>query len=979
MEIRLELLGGLRVLAGGLDLANLQQHRILAALLAYVAVEGRVRRDAVVATFWPESDSDHARRALRQTLYRLRKTLGEDGWLEVRGDELIAGASLSCDVCDFDAAVARNDHETAARLYSGSFLNAVHLADVQPWEAWVDAHRARLARAHRQNCRAWVEARLRADDVRGALAAAHAWVSPDPLEDEAQHRLIELLVRVGDRTGALQQYESYERLLQAEGLAPLEHTAALYRSLQGTMPAVPVPATPALPRAVEKPQSADRVSIAALAAQGDPRAFERSATFLSRLQLVGPRRLLAGLGLLVLATVLWLVVRPDAQAASISPLRIAVFPFHVSAGAERSDWSEALMELVSGTIDGVGEIRRVDPFAIMSRLDREGIAGTPDIDQARRISRELGAGRFVLGSALELDGKLRVSASLYSSERTSEPVHIGTFEQPPQNLPTMVTDVARGLLAHVPAGEGEWLQTAARLPTKSYEALRAFAAGEALLRRARYDSAIAAFETAISEDSAFALAWLRLSLAGNFAGRANVMARAADHAIRYPERLSRRDRMLAAVTHAASHGDGSTAERHALELVSEFPESVSGWAKLGAMQFWHAWQQGESPLRADTALERARALDANHPQVVHLLGWIAYLRGDRLRADSLVVEAWGGPGPFLMLPREERDRPRFWNDLSKAAPPRVTAAALNTAMFSDSLVTALRIAALLVDPERRSANTRAFGHLLQGLIEMARGRWHAGAEALATANVLQPGTALLERGFLAALPISPLDQLKLRVLRDSIASSRSPIPQSDSSLGMLAGSLSLPAWPARHSRHYVLGLLSARISEAPEALRYAALLEAAAEPIDSIGLLRDLALEIRALLAMNTGGPQAGLAILDSLELRVASHYEQLRSVVHMRPLARFLRAEVLYELQRYEDALGWLSGLCWSSSNVEIVLLAPVNVRIGEIHERMGKASLAAEHYARFVSRWRDADAELLPEVRAVEERLRRLQRRRD
>ena len=50
------------------------------ALLAYLAcrTDGFLRRDTLLAVFWPELDTFAARRALRNALYQLRQALGEE-------------------------------------------------------------------------------------------------------------------------------------------------------------------------------------------------------------------------------------------------------------------------------------------------------------------------------------------------------------------------------------------------------------------------------------------------------------------------------------------------------------------------------------------------------------------------------------------------------------------------------------------------------------------------------------------------------------------------------------------------------------------------------------------------------------------------------------------------------------------------------------------------------------------------------------
>src|SRR4051812_10199675 len=95
------------------------------ALLAYLALaktEGPVRRDALLALFWPELGEDEGRRALRQALHYLRRVLGSDVFVTA-GDELGLGQhSLRCDAADFERLVAAGQPADALALYRGDFF-----------------------------------------------------------------------------------------------------------------------------------------------------------------------------------------------------------------------------------------------------------------------------------------------------------------------------------------------------------------------------------------------------------------------------------------------------------------------------------------------------------------------------------------------------------------------------------------------------------------------------------------------------------------------------------------------------------------------------------------------------------------------------------------------------------------------------------------------------------------------------------------
>src|SRR5262245_20691734 len=101
----------------------------LLAFLALASARGFVRRDILVAMFWPDLDDEHARGALSQALRFLRRELGDDA-LSRRGEEEIAMdlSRVTCDVDAFERAHQDGDHLRAIELYAGEFLEGLHVA-----------------------------------------------------------------------------------------------------------------------------------------------------------------------------------------------------------------------------------------------------------------------------------------------------------------------------------------------------------------------------------------------------------------------------------------------------------------------------------------------------------------------------------------------------------------------------------------------------------------------------------------------------------------------------------------------------------------------------------------------------------------------------------------------------------------------------------------------------------------------------------
>jgi DNA-binding SARP family transcriptional activator len=200
-------------------------HSILAqpkrlALLAYLAVhtDQGARRDSVVALFWPDLDTAHARGALRQSLRFLRRELGA-GILNGQSDEAIGFEpdTVWCDVVAFEQACKAGQAGPALQLYRGGFLDGCFVSGGSPdLERWIAAERTRLGRLAVRAAADVAERAERDGDLPTAVRAARQAIALDPDDETALARLIALLDRAGDRAGALSAFETFRRRLQTE-------------------------------------------------------------------------------------------------------------------------------------------------------------------------------------------------------------------------------------------------------------------------------------------------------------------------------------------------------------------------------------------------------------------------------------------------------------------------------------------------------------------------------------------------------------------------------------------------------------------------------------------------------------------------------------------------------------------------------------------------------------------------------------------
>jgi DNA-binding SARP family transcriptional activator len=238
MTIRLRTLGSFSIELDGNPQPGWSGQPLRSSLLVLLALDRVISRESAMALLWPESTDERGRQALRQALYLMRRDLGDE-WLDCTRDLLQATARLAADAHELILAAGGEDHERVLSLYGGSFLAGVRLVESQPFQLWCDQWSGRLERLHRKSRRVVIDERIAAGDVAGALAAAREWLELHPLEDEAQHRVLELLARLGRGDEALREYEKFRSLLAREDLEPLDETNALAKEIRTKVRALP--------------------------------------------------------------------------------------------------------------------------------------------------------------------------------------------------------------------------------------------------------------------------------------------------------------------------------------------------------------------------------------------------------------------------------------------------------------------------------------------------------------------------------------------------------------------------------------------------------------------------------------------------------------------------------------------------------------------------------------------------------------------
>ncbi len=661
------------------------------------------------------------------------------------------------------------------------------------------------------------------------------------------------------------------------------------------------------------------------------------------------------------------------DAVPVDPSVFAVLPFEVRGGGELADLGDGMVDLLSKKLDGAGELRSVDPRALITHVRRQE-DGMPAAELGRSVAEKFGAGLYLLGDIMAAGDQVHINASLYEAGGGASSVAEATVEGPEEQVFDLVDDLAIQLLISRLRNRNDFRYDVDALSTESFEALKAFLKGEAAFRRGGgLGIAIDAFQMAVDEDSMFAHAWCRLAKAVWWPMKDIYRARnAADKAVHYGENLPERELLRAKALRAVLYMEDDEAEQLYRTLVTNYPRDVEAWHSLGAFLLFSSPRRGCSLSGAREALERALELDPDEWQSLYHLAAIAAYEHKYEENKSLLYRRAGGEE----LPLKDRAQLAFSTgdraeqeavieEMRELDDYTLMICIMRIACWTDDIERAQDTVRLISDSDR-SDEMRGVGHILLAYLETARGRLRAAAMEFDRAGQLNPALAIEYEALALAMPFLPVSESDLTAIEAGLIEwDADAVPPSIGDMPFLTVHNDLHP----HLRVYLLGLVNIRLGDYKEALGYVVELERMEGPPHVTGLTKGLAHGLRAQLAWKEGDTGRALEQFEKGRVRSPPRYRNF-SQFYKQQHERFLKAELLHEMGRHEEALGWTSsfGIGW---NFSFIYRAVIHLRQAENHERLGQNDEAIEQYSKFIDCWKDCDEELRPMVDEVQKKL--------
>ncbi len=218
------------------------------SLLSYLMLNAGAahRREMLAGRLWPDSDEENARSNLRHTLWRLRKSIGEEYLL---ADKL----TISFDASQpyrFDAATLESTVEDdsiealieSVTAYGGELLPGFY-------EDWVLLERERLQAIYEQRMKRLLDRMVREGRWAAVLEWAERWIAHGKIPEPAYQALMRAHHALGDAAGMAATYKRCREALREElDVDPSPQTVRLFEQLSSQAPvdaaAEPAPLEP---------------------------------------------------------------------------------------------------------------------------------------------------------------------------------------------------------------------------------------------------------------------------------------------------------------------------------------------------------------------------------------------------------------------------------------------------------------------------------------------------------------------------------------------------------------------------------------------------------------------------------------------------------------------------------------------------------------------------------------------------------------
>lgn len=204
-------------------------YRKAEAAFYYLLINGKASRSELMHLLWGDFPEETARKNLRNALYKIRKTIGEESILTPNQKELIMNPDWKwyTDIQNF-----LSEEKNSWKNYQQEFLQGFSVKDAEDFDGWMLKKRQEYEEIYLRKLHHEIKRAEEAGDIDQILELGKALIRQDEFDEEARRKVMEAYLQKGQFHKAVQVYEETTQVLKEElGIQPEARTKALYEKV----------------------------------------------------------------------------------------------------------------------------------------------------------------------------------------------------------------------------------------------------------------------------------------------------------------------------------------------------------------------------------------------------------------------------------------------------------------------------------------------------------------------------------------------------------------------------------------------------------------------------------------------------------------------------------------------------------------------------------------------------------------------------
>lgn len=204
-------------------------YRKAEAAFYYLLVNRKASRSEMMHLLWGDFPEETARKNLRNALYKIRKTLGEQVVLAPNQKELILNPEWQWHT---DLESFFSEGKNAWKEYQQGFLKGFSVKDAEEFENWMMEKRQECEEIYLRKLHQGIKKAEDDGDLERVLELGKALIRQDEFDEEARRKVMEAYTKKGQYHKAIQEYEETVNILKEElGIQPEAKTKELYNQV----------------------------------------------------------------------------------------------------------------------------------------------------------------------------------------------------------------------------------------------------------------------------------------------------------------------------------------------------------------------------------------------------------------------------------------------------------------------------------------------------------------------------------------------------------------------------------------------------------------------------------------------------------------------------------------------------------------------------------------------------------------------------